>query len=122
MDILIRLIEEKLNKRKITIDEEKIQKKACNSELINKVKIIKIFLVINIICIILSFIMNGCILYIKKILSYQENFYGIHNKENVKLCFIVSSVLFLILIVLFTFLYPFYNYFKDCETIDEKNK
>jgi hypothetical protein len=121
MDILVRLIEEKIHKRKMISKKETISKEDCTQNIINKIKIVKIFLIINIVFIILAFISNGCILYVQKILSYQESFYGIKNKENVKLCFIVSSVLFLLLIVLFTFLYPFYNYFKECEIEDEKN-
>jgi hypothetical protein len=122
MDILIRILEERFGNKKIEIVEEGIKKEECDKDTINKTKLIKLFLIINIIVLILAFISNGCILYVKKILSIQEDFYGIKNIDNVKMCFMVSSVLFLLLVVLLTFLYPFYNYFKECEKMELDNK
>jgi hypothetical protein len=121
MNIIIGVLESKFGNKKIEETSEGIPKEKCDKETMNKTKLIKLFLIINIIVIVLAFISNGCILYIKKILSTQESFYGIMNIDNVKLCFIVSSVLFLLLIVLLTFLYPFYTYFKECETLELDN-
>jgi hypothetical protein len=115
MDIIIKILEEKFGNKKIEDASDGVPRIKCDKDTVNKVKLIKLFLIINIISIIFALITNCCILYVKKMLSLQENFYGISNVENVKLCFIVSSVLCLLLIVLLTFLYPFYSYFKECE-------
>jgi hypothetical protein len=112
MDILVRIIEDKfINKKnepqqiepKIELDEETRK----NNE--SKKNIVKIFLGINIFFIVFTICCNGCIVFVKQKLNTVPSYYGICNKYNVKICFIVSSVIALILIALLAFLYPFYN-------------
>lgn len=84
------------------------------SEQKNKKILVKVFIGITLFFILSTLICNSFILFVRHKLFTQESVYGISNRFHVKICFIVSSVLFLILIALMTFLYPFYKSYPKC--------
>jgi len=91
--------------------EEIVLDNLVNKEKNNKF-LVKIFIGITLFFIILTLSCNCFILFVRHKLLTEKSFYRISNKSYVKVCFIVSSVLLLILIALMTFLYPFYNSYK----------
>ena len=132
MDISIKIIDKKhydkhndndINDEKETIiidnktigdkemEENKIIEQKIKSNK-NRKFLVKIFLGITIFFIISTLVCNCLILYIRHQLHTKQSIYSISNKLHVKICFLVSSVLLLVLIALMTFLYPFYNSYK----------